>query len=84
MAKVYVIRDRKAKLFARPFFERDHVMAIRSFEDACRDEKSSFAKWPDDYELLCLGDFDETTGKFHQLERPSLMAEPNQFVAPKA
>jgi len=80
MAKVYAIRDRKAKVFHRPIFERDHVMAVRAFEDACRDTNSSLHKWPYDYELLFLGEFDEATGKFQMVDLPVVMAEPGQFV----
>jgi len=80
MANVYVVRDRKAGVFNRPFYERDHTLAIRGFEDACRKDDSPFRKWPSDFELLHLGSFNESTGKFDQLEHPAVMAEPNQFV----
>jgi len=81
MPKVYAVRDRKASIFHRPFFERDHVMAVRGFEDACKDEKSPFAKWPGDYELLYMGEFAENTGKFELLDLPVVMADPMQFLS---
>jgi len=83
MANVYVVRDRKAGVHHRPFYERDHVMAIRGFEDACKKEDSPFRKWPADFELLHLGEFDDATGKFKQLDTAAVMAEPNQFLNPQ-
>jgi len=80
MANVYAVRDRKAGVFHRPFYERDHVMAIRGFEDACRKEDSPFRKWPSDFELLHLGNFEDASGRFTLLETPAVMAEPNQFL----
>jgi len=80
MPKIYCVRDRKAQMFHKPFYERDHVMAIRGFEDACKDDKSPFFKWPGDFELLYLGDFEESTGKFKLLDLPTVMADPVQFL----
>lgn len=81
MANVYCVRDRKANVYWKPVYERDHVMAIRGFEDTCKNPESSFHKWPGDFELLHLGKFDENTGKFVQLETPAVMADPMQFLS---
>jgi len=79
MNKVYCVRDRKAKIFHKPFIERDHVMAIRGFEDACKNPETPFAKWPGDFELLYLGDFDPATGRMKELEQFTVLADPLQF-----
>jgi len=81
MLKVFVVRDRKAKTFWAPVYDRDSVHAIRSFESTCRDPQSQFAKWPSDFELLYLGMFNQETGKFNLLEYPEVLAEPNQFLS---
>jgi len=80
MNRLYCVRDRKANLFWRPVVERDHVQAIRSFENSCRQADSVFAKWPGDYELLHIGDFDESTGRIVQPESFVILADPMQFA----
>jgi hypothetical protein len=79
MPNVYCVRDRKSATFWTPVFDRDHVQATRSFEVACRNPESQFAKWPGDFELLFLGEFDVKSGKFKFLEHPLVLADPMQF-----
>jgi len=81
MAKIYCVRDRKSNSYWKPVYDRDHVMAIRSFEDTCKQSESLLHKWPNDFELMYLGEFDEVTGKFTVLDVPTVMAEPNQFLS---
>lgn len=61
--KIYSIRDTKAEVFHPPFFQKSHGEAERSFSELLRDEKSLIYKYPEDYDLYYLGNYDDQTGK---------------------
>ena len=71
--KVYSVHDRKAQIFNRPFFDSNEVFARRNFERALNDPDSMFASYPNDFELVCLGEFDDLTGKITMLDIPRLV-----------
>lgn len=62
MPQVYAIWDRKSSFYRFPHFTRDEGSALRSFETAAMDEKTEVGKYPDDFDLARIGDFDENTG----------------------
>lgn len=55
--------DSKIGGYAVPFSVRSRGEAIRSFEDACRDEKMPFKAHPGDFSLFYVGEFDDSTGQ---------------------
>lgn len=59
--KIYTVHDAKAEAYLQPFFMRTNGEAIRSFADACQTNEQ-FKKWPADYTLFELGEYDELTG----------------------
>lgn len=52
---VCAIFDTKVGAFATPFFCRTKTEAMRSFEDACNDDKLPFKAHPGDYRLFVFG-----------------------------
>lgn len=55
---IYVIRDTKAaNIIGRPMLESHNAVAVRSFTEVMqnRDESNIIRKYPDDFELVCLG-----------------------------
>lgn len=73
ISKVYSIHDRKAGIFNRPFMESNEVIAIRNVERCFLDENSTFHLFPQDFELVCLGEYDDLSGKFELLDIPRLV-----------
>lgn len=65
---VYSIFDKKAGIYEIPFFMNNDVQATRAFMNACKDENSNYAKWPEDYELRKIGTFCINNGKIQKLE----------------
>lgn len=63
------VRDSAVDAFMRPFFVPTTNFAIRSFQDACKQE-AAFKEHPEDFTLYELGDFDEETGKCSNLDSP--------------
>ena len=62
--KVFAVYDSKACHFGPPFFDRTVGSAVRGFEDACNNEKSELCKFPSDYTLFEIGEYDDVKGEF--------------------
>jgi len=78
--KMFSIRDKKAGVFIGPFFVRHEVDAVRRCVSALQDEKTTLAQYPEDYDLVFLGDFNDETGNMNQ----EGMALISTFIALKA
>lgn len=68
--KVFAIRDTKAEAFMQPFFTPAAGIAIRMFTDLVNDGKSTAFKYPDDFVLFEIGQFDDATGVISPLACP--------------
>lgn len=66
--KIFTIYDSKAEAFLPPFYERSTGLAVRAFEDAANNSEHQFNKYPSDYTLFELGEFNETTAEFTHLK----------------
>lgn len=62
--RYYSVRDKKAEAFMTPFQARTDAEAIRSFTDACSDDKSPFYRYPEDFVLYRVAEWNETIGSF--------------------
>jgi len=68
--KMFCVRDSKGEVYNQPFFQRTHGEAERNFRTLAIDEKSQIAKYPEDYDLYYLGEYDDITGKIRPLDTP--------------
>ena len=58
MKRLYVIRDNVAEAPAGPVMTFAHdAVAVREFRDIALNEKSSLHAHMEDYDLLCVGEF---------------------------
>lgn len=78
--RVYAIRDAKADVYLQPFFRKTHGEAERDFRTLVGDEKSMISKYPDDYDLYYLGDYDDQTGAIERLDTPTHVVKAVNFV----
>lgn len=61
--RMYQLRDVVAGCLVGPIIlERNDAPAVRSFYMAFEDPKSTLSAAPQDYELLCLGEYDDEVG----------------------
>jgi len=60
--KLYAVRDVKADAFGAPMSIATEGLARRSFIEACSDPRSDLAKYPTDYQLYELGQYDPNSG----------------------
>lgn len=61
--KVYALFDMKAAFFGNPFFCQSHGEAIRTCMDAASDMRSTIARYPADFMLHCIGEYDNETAR---------------------
>lgn len=62
MQRVFALHDSKAKVFGNPFFMPHVGQAVRNVQEAAKDSNSMLAKYPGDFTLFELGQYDEFTG----------------------
>lgn len=68
--QMYSVRDSKGEIYNPPFFNKTHGEAERNFRELANDEKSMVSKYPEDYDLYYLGNYDDQTGKFQAEDTP--------------
>lgn len=58
-SKIYAVLDRKLQAFYTPQFQANDAVAIRSLSDVLEKDGRIFSSHPEDFELWCLGTFDD-------------------------
>jgi len=61
--KIFAMLDIKANHYLQPFPESSTISALRGFDVAVNSKESVFSKFPDDFCLMELADFDQSTGE---------------------
>lgn len=84
MAKklVFSVLDSKVGLFAQPFFMRSKGEALRAWVDNVNDKESPMSRHPGDFALMELGEYDEETGQFTNLQAPVNLGLATQYLKP--
>jgi len=59
--KVFTVYDSKVEAYLSPFVAPTKGVAIRSITDAVANPKSEFHRWPGDYTLFEIGEYDNST-----------------------
>ncbi len=59
--QIFTIHDKKAEAYLPPFYLPQTNMALRTFGDCINDDKHTFSLHPQDYTLMSIGSFDDTT-----------------------
>jgi hypothetical protein len=75
----FAVLDVKSKLFNQPYFVATNGVAIRGFANACEKE-NELQKYPEDFQLYHIGEYDMETGLLHPLDQPKLIATASEFV----
>ncbi len=58
---IFTIFDSKAGAYLPPFYLPQTGMALRTFADCINDAQHSFSKHPEDYTIMAIGTWDDTT-----------------------
>lgn len=78
--RAYSIYDNAVNTFAPPFFVPHVQIAMRYFEALASDPKSDVSKWPSQFHLFELGEFDDAHGSLAIHTAPVSMGLASQFV----
>lgn len=76
MCSVY---DSKVGVYAAPFCARSRGEAIRSFHSATLDDNLPFKRYPADYRLFCVGEYDDNVGRLYPAEQPEPIIGADEF-----
>lgn len=66
--QVFEIYDLKGLYYDRPFFMKSKGDALREWQTVANDESTKMGKFPEDFCLYHIGEFDEQTGKIDQFK----------------
>ena len=70
MLQVFSIYDKRAETFMPPFYQRNANSAIRVIADTIKaDANTTIARYPEDFCLYSLAEFDEFSGAFLEISR---------------
>uniref|UniRef100_A0AAU8B1F3 Nonstructural protein n=1 Tax=Dulem virus 149 TaxID=3145626 RepID=A0AAU8B1F3_9VIRU len=62
MLKCFSVYDKKSESFNTPFFAPTYGVAVRSFTDLALNRETVVGQHPEDFDLYCVGSFDDSTG----------------------
>lgn len=61
--KVFSIHDTKAEAFMQPFYAQNVAMAGRMIDQASSDPNSALGKYPTEFQLYIVAEWDEKRGE---------------------
>lgn len=70
--KLFSVLDVKSDSFQAPFAAPTNGVATRMFGDAASDRKTVIGLHPEDFKLVLVGMFNESTGELQAMEHQSL------------
>ena len=80
--RVFSVYDKVLGEYMTPFFAKNVGLALRSFQDLVRDNRSVVAQHPADFVLYQIGTFDGTSGALSPCE-PQHVANATDFIPPE-
>ena len=80
---IFSIYDEKAEVYNTPFFQGTVGMALRSFQELVRDNESMLFKYPEDYILYRIGEYDDKTGQIISETNPLYIARATEYTPKK-
>jgi hypothetical protein len=78
--KVFSVYDEKAQTYAHPVYFPKAEIGRRAFGDLALDTTSQINKHPRDYGFYCMGEYDDSTGKFTNLPQPEYICRASDFI----
>lgn len=75
----YALKDIKSSAFLTPFKSANSITAMRELSISVNDDKSMLGKFPEDFQLFHVADYDTNTGKFIQPEQPEYVITLNDL-----
>ncbi|AXL14416.1 nonstructural protein [Microviridae sp.] len=70
--QIYSIYDTKLQAFFSPFTAQNNDVARRNFQDLANDQNSRIAQHPTDYQLIQIGQWNDSTGEIQATDHANL------------
>jgi len=80
MTQVFTVYDSAARRYLEPFFADTVEVALRMFRAMVSKEGHQFNRFPEDYTLFHIGDYDPTSGMLSTLLAPHSLGVAVQFM----
>jgi len=80
---VFTILDNKSHLYGPPFYARHTGEALRNFTELVNDERSMPSRYPADFQLVNIAEFDDEDGTFTPI-KPVFLGSGDQYQKPTA
>jgi hypothetical protein len=77
--KVFSVYDSKAGFYGNPIYLHTKGEALRTWEDAANDPQSQIGKYPADFTLFEIGEFDNVTGEVAMYESKTSLGTAIEF-----
>lgn len=78
--KIYSLYDKKALTYSPLMCFDDEISAVRSAEQIVLADDTLPSKYPDDFTLVCFGEYSLRTGKFELTDMPQTVVELASFI----
>lgn len=72
--QMFTIHDSKGEIFNPPYSSRSFGEAERIFSELQKNPESTISKYPEDFSLHHIGEYDDQTGEIAPLIRKMIMA----------
>lgn len=69
IVKAFSLFDLKADLFMPPFYSGTLGQAVRSVIEAAADQRTTLGRYPQDFSLMEVGEFDDVTGELTPVKK---------------
>lgn len=80
--KIVVVKDVKTPCYLQPYAVKSVQDALRSWDVLVNEGDSTISRFPNDFRLLHIADFDTEHGELHILERPQDLGSAADFQRP--
>lgn len=80
MLKIFAVYDSKIKEFDKPFHCKTKGEALRSWQEVANDKNSIIGKWPQDFALFELGEYNPQTGALTNHTTPENLGLAQEYV----
>lgn len=84
MLQIYTVRDCKAGISGAPFVAENDIVVARLVREALRDGSSTMGKYPEDFEVHHLGEWDADLGILTSLPGARSLGRVSGLVPPSA
>lgn len=69
--KVFTVYDSKAG-YMTPFFQNSSGLALRAFQNTVNNPETQFCKYPTDFTLMEIAEYNDETGDFKNIAKINL------------